>query len=225
MIINATFKPPHETSVWLHLMRSSGWYLYQTPHQAQHSYSRCRWFSAPCVLTEFLLWYFPWFGKKKQTRFLSLAVIIKINDPKNVLANDRWQESCNNWLFFFLEELTSWSGKAASYELLLKRRLRPGIKKTECREECCGMLTLSVYLTQIVADTNIGRISSVTTIILDTSMDKTHPSCFCPPRIWPAVGCGGRCDFWWRCWRKCLCCGWWNCGRRDDHYKSACVQT
>lgn len=46
-----------------YLMTSSGWYLYQAPHQAQHSYSRCRWFSAPCVLTEFLLWYFPWHGK------------------------------------------------------------------------------------------------------------------------------------------------------------------
>lgn len=43
----------------INLMRSSGWYLYQTPHQAQHSYSRCRWFSAPCVRMEFLLWYLP----------------------------------------------------------------------------------------------------------------------------------------------------------------------
>lgn len=53
-----------------YLMRSSGWYLYQAPHQAQHSYSRCRWFSAPCVLTEFLLWYFPWHGKTRITHCL-----------------------------------------------------------------------------------------------------------------------------------------------------------
>ena len=45
---------------------------------------------------------------------------------------------------------------------------------------------------------------------------KTHPSYFYPPHIWPAGGCGGRCDFWWRCWKKCLCCGWWNCSEMNQ---------
>lgn len=88
----------------LYLMRSSGWYLYQAPHQAQHSYSRCSWFSAPCVLTEFLLWYFPWHGKTRNHTLFDRSHF-----------SDKWQK----------KELTSWRGNAASYELLLKRRLSP----------------------------------------------------------------------------------------------------
>ncbi len=98
-----------------YLMRSSGWYLYQTPHQAQHSYSRCRWFSAPCVLMEFLLWYFPCYSRDTHTHaqkhnlwnymYVCIGVISvhgiheHILDKKQLSLKNRWQNWFNWWLY------------------------------------------------------------------------------------------------------------------------------